>query len=449
VKWALFAVALGSIIPLAGWLRANPSALPKVWMIIGALPFVWGIFPKREIAILGVPEWPGFTQGFDVSLLDLIIVGIYLSAPRARHAALPFKFSFIFYIGVVLLSAFQAANPVATLYYVWQLLRIFMMYAVVARACTDARLSTALLKGLAFGFCFQGAVVAWQRFVIHYVQVPGTFTQQNMLGLAAHFVIFPFFALLLSGEKGWQPATVPILGSMIDIFTASRATLGFAGSGFSFLFLLSVLGKWTARKAGILAAAVLVIAMLSPVAIRQFDLRESVFGFSDQEGRATLNNAAEAILSDNPMGIGANNLAVFANVRGYYERSGVDDKNRITFPHNIYWVTAAETGYVGIVVFIVFLIRPLLLALSCGWRNRKDRRGELLLGLATSLLIAYIHSYFEWIFFTDQIQYIFAIDVGIIAGFADQLGYFGASRMYQKDRLELRKVKVSEPFREV
>jgi O-antigen ligase len=396
-------------------------------MIIGALPFVWGIFPKRKIAILGVPEWPGFTQGFDVSLLDLIIVAIYLSAPRARHAALPFKFSFVFYIGAVLLSAFQAANPTATLYYVWQLLRIFMMYAVVARACTDLRLSTALLKGLAFGFCFEGGVVAWQRFVIHYIQAPGTFEQQNMLGLAVHFVIFPFFALLLSGEKGWQPATVPLLGSMIDIFTASRAALGLAGSGFSLLFLLSVLRKWTARKAGILAAAVLVIAMLSPVAIRQFDLRESVFGFSDEEGRATLNKAAEAILSDNPMGIGANNLVVFANVRGYYERSGVDAVSSITFPHNIYWVTAAETGYVGIVAFIVFLIRPLLLALSCSWRNRKDRRGELLLGLATSLLIVYIHSYFEWIFFTEQIQYIFAIVLGIIAGFANQLGYFGAT----------------------
>jgi O-antigen ligase len=268
-----------------------------------------------------------------------------------------------------------------------------------------------------------------------------------MLGLAAHFVIFPFFALLLSGEKGWQPATVPILGSMIDIFTASRAALGLAGGGFSLLFLLSVLRKWTARKAGILAAAILVIAMLSPVAIRQFDLRESVFGFSDQEGRATLNKAAEAILSDNPMGIGANNLAVFANVRGYYERSGVSAQNTITFPHNIYWVTAAETGYLGIIAFIVFLIRPLLLALSCGWRNRKDPRGELLLGLATSLLIVYIHSYFEWIFFNNQIQYIFAIDLGIIVGFANQLGYFGATRHVSERQIRVRKV--SEPFREV
>jgi hypothetical protein len=427
VKWFLFALALASLIPIVRWVRGNPRVLPKVWMAVGALPFVWGIFPKREIAIIGVPEWPGFAQGFNISLLDLIIVAIYFSTPRARHTALPCKFSFFFYVGAVLLSAFEAGNPTATFYYVWQLLRIFMTYAVVARACADPRLSTALLKGLALGLCFEAGVVTWQRFVIHYVQAPGTFTQQNMLGLAVHFVIFPFFALLLSGEKEWQPATIPVLGAMIDIFTASRAALGLAGGGFSLLFLLSVLRTWTARKASILAAAVLVLVVLSPVAIRQFDLRSSVFGVSDDGGRAALNNAAEAILSDNPMGIGSNNLVVFANVRGYYERSEVGAKNSITFPHNIYWVTAAETGYVGIVAFIFFLTRPLLLALLCAWRNRSDRRGDLLLGLATSLIVVYIHSYFEWIFFTDQIQYIFAIDIGIIAGFAEQLGYFGTT----------------------
>ena len=438
MKWVLFAVGLASLVPLMGWLRANPWALPKAWMAIGALPFIWGVFPKREIAVLGVPDWPGFSKGFDISLLDLIIVAVYFSAPRARHAALPFKFSFIFYIGAVLLSAFQAGNPTATLYYVWQLLRMFMVYAVVARACADSRLSTALLKGLALGLCFEACVVASQRFIIHYVQAPGTFEQQNMLGLAVHFVVFPFFALLLSGEKDWQPATVPILGTIIDIFTASRAALGLVGVGFSLLFLLSVFRKWTARKASILAAAVVVLLLLAPVAYRQFDLRNSVFGVSDDGGREALNNAAETILSDNPMGVGANNLVVFANVRGYYNRSEVGAKNSTTFPHNIYWVTAAETGYVGIVALIFFLMRPLLFALSCGWRCRKDRRGDLLLGLATSLIMVYIHSYFEWIFLTDQIQYIFAIDVGIIAGFADQLGCLGSGPTALKNRLELR-----------
>jgi O-antigen ligase len=407
-------------------------------MVVGALPFIWGVLPKWEIAIFGEPDWPGFTKGMDVSVLDLLIVALYLSAPRPRHTLLPFKISFFVYIAAVLLSAFQAENPSATWYYVWQLLRMFMVYVVVARACTDPHLTTALMKGLAFGFCFEAGIVAWQRFVIHYVQAPGTFAQQNMLGLATYFVIFPFFALLLSGEREWRPVAIPILGTMINIFTASRAALGLSGVGFALLFLLSAFRKWTSRKARILLASAFVLLLLSPVAYRQLTLRFDVYGAADDGGRTALNNAAQAVLSDHPLGIGANNLVAFANAQGYYERANVGYKNDNTFPHNIYWVTSAETGYFGIIALLVFLGRPLLLALSCGWRYRQDRRGDVLLGLATSLLIVYVHSYVEWIFLTDQIQYLFAIDVGIIAGLATQLGHFGATANSPKKNHSLR-----------
>ena len=51
-------------------------------------------------------------------------------------------------------------------------------------------------------------------------------------------------------------------------------------------------------------------------------------------------------------------------------------------------------------------------------------RGDLLLGLGVALLTVYIHSYFEWIFFTTYVQYMFAITVGLVAGLAQQLGYW-------------------------
>jgi O-antigen ligase len=425
VKWIIFTLGLAGIIPLTSWLRQNPHQLPKVWLIIGALPFVMVAFPKHEIAILGDPGWPGFAQGFNISAIDLIILAMYLGLPRGG-SALPFKLSFMFYISAVLLSAFHAPSSTATFYYAWQLLRMFMVYIVVARACIDVRLTTSILKGLAFGLCFESCLALWQRFVLHYLHVTGAFEHQNMLGFTTHFIIFPFFALLLAGQKGWQPPAIPLIGLLTDIITASRASIGLAGGGFSILFILSMLRKWTTRKARVLVAAVLVLALLSPLAYRQFELRLAAIGTSTLEeigsgGRDELNDAARMILSDNPWGIGANNFFVAATTRGYYKRADVSPLSNNLIPHNIYWVTAAETGYVGLLALFIFLIRPLVLALSCGWRNR-DVRGDLLLGLATSLIIAYIHSYFEWSFFQDQGQYFFAIEIGIIAGLAEQLG---------------------------
>ena len=73
------------------------------------------------------------------------------------------------------------------------------------------------------------------------------------------------------------------------------------------------------------------------------------------------------------------------------------------------------------------LLQPLIVALRCGWRSRNDRRGDLMLGLGTALLIVYVHFYFEWIFVTLQAQYMFAMDAGMVAGLATQLGYWRRS----------------------
>ena len=73
---------------------------------------------------------------------------------------------------------------------------------------------------------------------------------------------------------------------------------------------------------------------------------------------------------------------------------------------------------------MLLLLQPLVAAFVCGWRNRGDRRGDLLLGLGVALLTVYIHAYFEWIFFTTYVQYMFAITAGLIAGLAQQLGYW-------------------------
>lgn len=422
MKWLLFAAGLASIFPLALWLRRDPRKLQLIWMAIGALPFVWGALPKRKIVLAGDPEWPGFTQGFDVSALDLVMLAALLALPRSRYAALPFKLSFAFYISAVLLSALQAPEPTASLAFAWQLLRIFMVFTIVARACTNPYLVTSLLKGIAIGLCFQGVVVGWQRFAIHYVQARGTFTSQNQLGMAMHFAIYPFFALLLSGEKGWQTIAVPIIGVMIIIFTTSRASLGFAAAGLSLLFAFSMVRKWTPRMTRMLVAAVVTLALLSPVVYRQFSYRfYSAEVEADDGGRSTLNNAAQMIFTDHPMGIGANNYVVVATTQGYSERANVNYQNRDAYPHNIYWATAAEVGWLGIVALVILLSRPLLLALRYSWRNRKDRRGDLLLGLATSLMIVYAHSYYENDFLRDQIQYLFAINVGLIAGLIQQL----------------------------
>jgi hypothetical protein len=90
---------------------------------------------------------------------------------------------------------------------------------------------------------------------------------------------------------------------------------------------------------------------------------------------------------------------------------------------NVYWLVVAETGYLGLATFVFLLLQPLTVGLRCGWRNLGDEKGDLLLGLGVALFIVYIHSFVEWVFSTYEVQYMCAMDMGLVAGLAAQLGH--------------------------
>ncbi len=426
MKWAALAVALAAIMPLAGWLRDHPREAPKIWALMGFLPFGLGPF-HLFLAVISWAGWPGYVLGAEVSIIDIMAIALYLSLPRTERR-LPFRLSMVLYFLAVLLSAFQAPVPVAALFYAWQIARMFLLYAVVAKACKDERVVPALLTGMAIGICFEACVTIWQRFGQGVFQTGGTFGHQNLLGLISHFVVFPWFALLLAGRRGWQPIAGPLAGVIVTVLTISRASLGLAGIGYVALVLLSAVRKWTPRKAMILVVGTAVAGALAPLILSSFEQRFSLDAamVGDYDERAAFIRAAGMIISDHPMGIGANNYVVVANTEGYNSTAGVaaisgSDSANV---HNIFLLVTAETGYIGVITFIFMLFQPLIVAFRCGWRNRGDRRGDLLLGLGMSLLIVYIHSNFEWIFITYPAQYMFALEAGLVAGLAEQLGYW-------------------------
>ena len=127
MKWVLFAIALAGLFPLAGWLRQTPLQRPKIWMLMGCLPFLLTALPRLEIALIAWPDWPGIAKGIEISALDMLALAIYLSLPRGGEP-LPFKVAMGFYLAAVLLSAIHAIVPFATIFYVWQLARVFLIF---------------------------------------------------------------------------------------------------------------------------------------------------------------------------------------------------------------------------------------------------------------------------------------------------------------------------------
>jgi O-antigen ligase len=426
LKWPLLALLLAAVVPFGGWLRSNPRELPKVCVLMGFLPFGIGEF-HLYMAVISWPQWAGYVKGLEISLLDILALAVYISLPSTGRA-LPFRLSMGLYFFAVILSVFQSPAATAAIFYVWQAGRMLLIYAVIAKASSvDERVGPALLTGMTLGLCFEACFALWERFGLGQLHAGGTLGHQNFLGLISHFVTFPYLALLLAGERGWRPVVTPIAGLLIAALTVSRATVGLVGIGYIGVFLLSVLRGWTRRKAMVLAAGVACACVLAPLVLSSFEQRLNRDPeTTSYDERAALEKAAATMIADHPFGVGANYYVMAANILGYNARAGVawtasSDSANV---HNIYYLVAAETGYLGLATFSFMLLQPLIVAFRCGWRNRNDRRGDLLLGLGAALLIVYIHSYFEWIFIMFQAQYMFALNAGLVAGLATQLGYW-------------------------
>jgi O-antigen ligase len=165
-----------------------------------------------------------------------------------------------------------------------------------------------------------------------------------------------------------------IAGSLALVFTGSRILYG--------VWLLLALLVWRYWQKSIKAflakipakiltasaiIAVIVIASLTPYLARRIETLSDVF---TQYGSATYR--LEMMEYATRLGIDSPLLGVGINLSPYYFASGFEGERLIfdpTYPHNLFFQLLAETGLVGVTIFILFsffVIRPFLLGLKSG-----------------------------------------------------------------------------------
>lgn len=429
MKWLALAAAFIIVKPLLTLVRRNPRLAQTPWMLIGFLPFVI-TFPYLYMAVYSSPLWGGYVKGAEVSILDILVIALYFSLPSEKQP-LPFRFVMAFYFLMVVLSSFEALQPRLALLYPWQLARMFLLYATVTRGCSDPRAPTAIMTGLGMAMIMEAGVAIWQRFGIGEIQTGGTMGHQNLLGVMSHFAILPLFALILAGQRGLFPIVALLAGLVVVVSTASRGAIGLEGFGLAVIFVLSSARKWTPWKGRILVAGLVAMALIGPLVASSLQERfNTIPEIGSYDEREAYLDSARLMLADHPFGIGANHFAVIANIGDYYKRGGVHiyASGLSGNVHNFYYLTAAEIGYQGLFALVILLVSPLIVAFRCGWRNRGDYRGDLLLGLGVTLLTVCLHSWIEWSMATFPVQYLMAITIGLVAGNAQQLGYWSSRR---------------------
>jgi O-antigen ligase len=274
---------------------------------------------------------------------------------------------------------------------------------------------------MTLGTLYQFALVLWQRYGLGMNQAPGSFAHQNLLGMALNLVVMAPAALVLARRTEWRTTVAPLAAMVTIVLTLSRGSLALFAAGLCLVFLLSMLRGVTTRK---VAIALVGLAVAAAVLAKGADTISKRFSEAPAESMAERRRLAAAALMmarDHPLGVGANHFTWMLMNRGYGARGGLDARSRTATVHNIYWLTAAEMGYPGLLALVVLMAAPLLHASRYVFSARGDARGDVLLGLAVGLLLCYVHGTLEWVWRTTQISYLFWMVVAMVNATASSL----------------------------
>lgn len=403
------------------FLKSRPDKRVWAYFAIGLMPFVMGSL-NLDAALINYAGWPGHTKGLIITILDSLALAI-IATSVSPLKKLPLFGVLLAYFGAAVLSMAFSNQPVISSFYGFQLGRVILLFVAVAAIMRDPKAIHWLAYGLAAGAIFQGLTTIEQR-LGGAVQAAGTMGHQNLLGFMLHFVTLPLMALLLAGKMH----KLNILGVLFALIAvalgASRGTVAFAAFGLIILVVLSIARQFTGHKMKILGMAVLAFVIVAPLALSTLERRfgdNPVSTKLDTE-RQAFERAANSMWQDHPMGVGANQYVIIANAEGYSQRAGViwNFGSRSAHVHNLYLLSAAETGWIGLLTLCTLFGWVIIRGIAFAFGNRRDARGDVVLGATVAVLVAALHSFYEWIFVFSQVQYLFAISLGIIAGILRQ-----------------------------
>lgn len=234
------------------------------------------------------------------------------------------------------------------------------------------------------------------------IRACGTLPHPNILG---GFLVFSLlmtcYLYEVSDRKGW--ITAALMLQIITLFmTYSRSAL--------FAFIGAVLLGWLLQKRVSTLWKPLLIGICSATLLLypQLFYRGGVVSYnaevlkSDQM-RVSMQELAIQIIRDHPwLGVGFNNYLIA--LPEYIKGAQVES----IFVHNIYLLTAAETGLIGLTLFLAFCGA----ALYRGWKARDSLEVRILLVLFVALLVIGAVDYYPLVY--QQIRLIFFLAAGLL-----------------------------------
>ena len=362
------------------------------------------------------PYWPGYVRGFEFGIEDAVAIAALIAVKR-RSAPVGNVIAYAALGALALASAFHGVAPLASSFVAWQFARSCLVYLAVYRLCQSMFAIRGLIGGLTAGLCLN-AIAATRQHFDGISQATGLFEHQNLLGMLSHFIVLTGAGLYIADRSSRWPLIALGAGAIVAVFGASRATVALQAIGLVAVIILSLVRRPSRRAGSLLAIGLFGMLLAAPFAYKAISPRIAAAAAGPEyDERAAFESAAKSMISDHPLGVGANHYVIVANTQGYSARAGVTwaSGSRSANVHNAYLLTIAEMSYAALVPLIWLLGVPALLAVAAAFRRRRAEFGPILIGAGAANVMVAVHSTVEWIFVTQEVQLLLAANIGLIA----------------------------------
>lgn len=376
-----------------------------------------------DINILSMEMYRGDTRGFEFGVTDWMVISlilVMLLSPRWRNkrpSLLPPNSSLmLIYLLIAMATLFVAYVPVYGAFGVFKIIRAMAVYWVAYNYLRSEKDLHFFLMILAAIVAFEFMLVMQQRMSGLY-RAQGSLPHSNTLAMYINMMNMIFLSFVINGRaQGYRKLVYWLalgMGTLIVLATFSRGALAVMVMCYALVISLSAYDRPRAAKMKVIAllflCALPVAIKVTPSIIKRFETAP----VNAELSRHQANDAAVAMANNSWLGVGLNNYSYAVNNTEFSRYVPLEVDRGIV--HNIFLLHAAETGWVGLFVFILMIVRFQWMAAWIIFKRHDSMVSHVAIGIFAAMTALWVQSMLEWAFRQTYLTVEFFMLAGFLA----------------------------------
>ena len=422
-------------------------------------------FTTREVSISfkPLPEWRGTARGYTFTAVYFFAVPLLLSTIFSTKYKTrlfpPGTFFYFLYYLAILISGVNAVHKLQWGYEVYKMFWMYITFLATFNYLNNSKDLSFFIYTIAITLIIVFLIGFDQKYRLGQFQIPATFPHQNSLSLYLELTGLLVLGALMNEQMSKLLFVLSLLAfggsALLIIFTYSRGGLVIFFGGTAIVCMLSILFNGFSTKRLLLMLVGLVILLLFvgyalPNIIRRFTGAPE----SSKNTRICLAIASRRMANDYPLGVGANNYSEYSGGQYNYTwefYGGGSGPRYGGIVETIYLLVAAECGWYGLVLLILWFLYYYLSVIISMFVLRKKPCSGITIGLFAGLTCNYWHSTLEWSlkqFNNFAIQMVLYALIGVIA--VNRKNIKAAyQRSLQRNALQQNMLKQKKPLQQI